>query len=492
MFLQYIGKSDVKLSGNLSGRSLLGQVMVLALWPFIQNLMATIVGFIDMMIAGRMVPGSVEELPADVDVASAMIEMMGPIIYIMWIMIILQASIANGAQALVARANGAKNRELAERAYGQSLLLGFIAGVITGSVVFLLKDFIITTANISENASILANQYIKFIVLSAPLSGSFLVSSSCLRASGDTLRPFFAMCFVNIINAAVSLLLVYGPGEIGGHGAKGIAIGTVVGWLSGLVIIHLMVRAKKRDYTVDDPMVLKIAFLRFESGLARRILKIALPNTFELLGMCLIHITGFIFIADIGLKYFETHGGITEGVVVGAHAIAIRVESFSFMPAFALGMASATLAGQYLGADSKLMAKRAVRFCCVIAITTMCTTGVIMYIFAEPIVRLLDVQGSEQGEIAVDIVRIFAFTQPLFAVTMIMKMSMRGAGATKTVMKVSYSSMIFVRLILLGIYVQREDATIQGAWLLMQLDMVIQAILCTYLHFKGKWLDAKV
>lgn len=439
-----------------------------------------------------MQPGMVNGVAEDVDVASAMIEMMGPIAYVIWLMMMLQGSIATGGQALVARANGAKNRDLAERGFGQSVILGFISGCIAGGLIYLCRDAIISVSNISDNAAIFAEQYISIVILSAPLSGVLLVTNSCLRASGDTVRPFYTMCVVNFVNAGASALLVYGPGSIGGHGAQGIAIGTVLGWLSGVVMIMWIIKGRDREYSMDENMVLKFAYIIPNWVLAKRILKISLPNSFELVGMCLIHSVGFILVSNIGERYVQKMGSAGEGAIVGAHAIAVRIESLSFMPAFALGMAAATLAGQYLGAESPNMAKKAVRFCCGVAVITMTTAGVIMYIFAEQIVGLLDVQGSMQGEFAVDLVRIFSFTQPLFAVAMVLKMSMRGVGATTSVMINAYASMILVRIIALGLYTMREDATIQGAWLIVQFDLLFQALVFTYLHFRGKWLKSKV
>lgn len=492
MFLKYKGRPEVELSGNLAGKSLFGQILTLALWPFIQNLMATTVGFVDLILAGRLGRGDVRGFEEVENVPQAMIEMMGPIAYVMWIMIVVQASIATGGQALVARANGAKDRELAERGFGQSVTLGFLSGCGVGLIIYLLRDFIIGISSLSEVAETFIFQYIGIIAFSAPLSGTLLVVNSCLRASGDTVRPFYAMCLVNGVNALVSYYLVYGPGSLGGHGAYGLAIGTVVGWAVGIGFIYWIIKGDNRVYSIDEPMVLKRWYLVFEKRLAWRVMSVALPNTLELLGMCIIHIIGFIMVGKIGLRLVEETGAVANGAVIGAHSMAIRVESFSFMPGFALGMAAATLAGQYLGAGSKTMAKKAVRVCCGIAFITMGAAGCVMFFCAERIVGVLDPNWSMQGELAVDIVRIFAFAQPFFAIAMVMKMSMRGAGATKIVMLSSFSSMFLIRICVLGGYVFYYKPTIQGAWFIMQIDLVIQAVLFLFLHYRGKWLNAQV
>lgn len=69
-----------QLVGQLGGKSLFGQVMALALWPFLQNLMGVGVGFTDMIIAGRI----------QVEDTKAIFDMMGASMYLVWLLMILQ------------------------------------------------------------------------------------------------------------------------------------------------------------------------------------------------------------------------------------------------------------------------------------------------------------------------------------------------------------------------------------------------------------------
>ena len=155
-------------------------------------------------------------------------------------------------------------------------------------------------------------------------------------------------------------------------------------------------------------------------------------------------------------------------------------------------MAASTLAGQYLGAESIQMAKHAIRFCWSVAIMVMTVAGILMYIFADPLVGLLMDGEGPQREVAVGIIHIFAFAQPLFATAMVMKMSMRGAGDTRTVMIFSFTVMILIRGGVLGFCSTLPNATIHGAWWIMSLDLFVQAIVFIILHFRGKWAQVKV
>jgi len=487
MFREQHRIPKVQLTGKLGGLSLPQQVAVLAFWPFVQNLMGFIVSFVDMMLAGRMERSHLTEsqlslLAEGTEVSRAMIEMMSPIMYIGWLLMILQGAVATGAQALIARATGARDRPLAEQGLGQSLVLGALAGVFAWALIWIFANPIVSAIGLSETAGGFAVEYMRVLAVSAPLSGILFVANAALRGSGDTLRPFIAMCVVNAVNIGMSCWFVYGMKM----GPAGLAWGTVLGWLAGVFMILWVMRPMRSDLDEhDQPLVLRARHLGFNAPVIKRIWRVAHPSATEVLGMWAIHAIGFRFVAAIT----DPRG---SEAVIGAHGLALRVESLSFMPGFALGMAASTLAGQYLGAKSEEMAKLAVRWCWMLGVVVMGSIGLGLVMFAEPLVALMAPDGGDQAAMAVEVVKICGFSQPLFATAMVMKMSMRGAGATRLVMIYSFSVMAVVRILVLGAAVHYFNATLLQAWLVMILDLTVQAAVFARLHFKGGWLKAKV
>lgn len=67
--------------------------------------------------------------------------------------------------------------------------------------------------------------------------------------------------------------------------------------------------------------------------------------------------------------------------VLGVHNIAVRIESLSFLPGFAIGMAASTLVGQYLGARNALMARITIWKCMRYAVIFMTGLGVLFSAF---------------------------------------------------------------------------------------------------------------
>jgi Na+-driven multidrug efflux pump len=212
-----------------------------------------------------------------------------------------------------------------------------------------------------------------------------------------------------------------------------------------------------------------------------RIIRVGVPQAVEISGMWLIHAWGIRMIAGLGISG-----------ALGAHILAVRVESMSFLPGFAIATAAAALAGQYLGAGSPTQAVRAVRVSWRWAVMLMSAMGVGFFLFREPLIGLLAPDSELHLRLATPLLMVCAFTQPLFATCIVLKTAMRGAGATRTVMRWSYGSMLTFRVALLWIAVEHWGVGLTGVWIVFAGDMLAQAVMFTWLHFRGNWLKAKV
>ena len=101
-------------------------------------------------------------------------------------------------------------------------------------------------------------------------------------------------------------------------------------------------------------------------------------------------------------------------------------------------------------------------------------------------------KGELHLRLAAPLLVVCALTQPFFATCIIMKTSMRGAGATPIVMRWSFTSMLFYRVFVLWMLPHFMQVTLTTVWIVFGMDLLTQAAVFTRLHFKGKWLDAHV
>lgn len=458
------------LSGRLGSLSLARQVAFLAVWPLLENALAFFVGVTDIMVSSRMAEG---------ETRVAILDAMGLGGYVGWFFNILQGAVAVGVMALVSRSVGARDYRLASRGLGQGLWLGLAAGC--GSLLLLQcgSGLLIRKMELSPQAAEFASQYLTTLAWSGPFSGAMMALNAALRGSGDTRTPFFSMIVVNVVNVTLSILFVFGPAPFGGHGVAGIAWGTVCGWVAGLLSVTVVLARRKG---LDDAALRWTReALSWHRETMARIVRVGIPQSMEVAGMWMIHYFGIQTISKLPM-----HGSL------GAHMIAIRVESMSFMPGFAIATAAAALTGQYLGAGSKEMAVRAVRFCWKLNIAIMSFLGLCFVFFRESLVGILAGGSEEHLHMATPLLVVCAFSQPAFATCILLKTTMRGAGATPLVMKWAFSIMVFFRIGVLWYFKSRGDLTLVGVWTIFAIDLTVQALVFSWLHFRGKWLDARV
>lgn len=454
------------LGGRLAGKSLAGQVAVLAVWPLLEQVLAFCVGMTDLVISGRMAEGG-ERV--------AVLDAMGLGAYVAWFFNILQAAVATGVMAVVARAVGGKDQGLAERGLGQGMWLGLAAGLASFALLWGAIPLLIGWVGLDPDAARHAEDYLRVLAFSAPFSGVMMAVNAALRGAGDTRTPFVGMVVVNGVNMMVSWVLVFGPGRWGGHGVEGIAAGTVIGWAAGLLVVAGMLGVTKGELGWTS------TGLKFCKRTMIRILRVGAPQSLEIAGMWGIHAYGIRVISRLPV----------EGAL-GAHILGIRMESMSFLPGFAIATAAAALAGQYLGAGSREMAVRAVQLCWKVAVVTMGAMGVVFVLFGDRLIGAIAPDSALHVRLAAPLLLVCALSQPFFATCIVLKTSMRGAGATALVIRWALGSMFFYRVGVLAVLSHLGWLSLRGVWIVFALDLVTQAVIFTRLHFKGKWLDARV
>ncbi|WP_193214396.1 MATE family efflux transporter [Luteolibacter marinus] len=457
---------EMMLGGRLAGLSLPRQVAVLAVWPLLEQVLAFCVGFTDLLISGRI---------GEVSDRVAILDAMGLGGYVGWFFNILQGAVATGVMALVSRATGAGDPKLANRGLGQGVWLGTAAGVISLLVLQAGIPQLVRAIGLSPEAAGYATIYLRWLALSAPFGGAMFAINAALRGAGDTRTPFIGMCVVNGVNMVVSGLLALGPEPFGGHGIAGIAIGTISGWMAGLLTVGVLLARKHGvlRWTLEG--------LRAHRETMARILRVGAPQALEIAFMWGIHAYGIHVIATLP----------GEGNL-GAHILAIRVESMSFLPGWAIATAGAALVGQYLGAGSREMAVRSVRLCWKVAAALMMGMGLVFVFGRDQLIALMAPGSGLHQQLASPLVLICAVAQPFFATCIILKTSMRGAGATGIVMRWSFGSMIFYRIGVLWFFNDRDWFDLRVVWVVFALDLLTQAMVFAWVHFRGKWLDAKV
>ena len=464
---------EAVLEGRLAEMSLLRQVAVLAVWPFFELLLNSLVGVVDTALAGRL--------------NAVALDAIGVAAYIGWLIGMLHTSLGVGAGALISRKIGGRKRTQADAALGQALILALIWGAITAAVIAAGAPWIAAIFSLPEATHELAVTYLRVVAVGAAAGGVMVVGNACLRAAGDTRTPFLLMVLVNVVNAAMSLLFTFGPAPWGGWGVAGIAAGTAVAWFVGAaLVVATLLRGGFRSVG-KVPLRLRLRWLKLRWRLGRRIVRVGLPSLIESSGMW---VGNAIIGGFVGILIART---ATDGLM-GAHIIGIRIESLSFLPGAAIGMAAATLMGQYLGAGRPDLAKRAVGLCWGIGVGIMSVMGVLFLLIPGWFAALLAPGEAMAGvrEMAVPLLRICGPIQVFFGTYLILSQALRGAGDTRGPMMITYASTFLVRLPAAYLLALPLGFGLTGMWFGLCGELVVRGLLYVWRFRAGRWQTIKV
>lgn len=462
------------LSGRLAGLSLNQQILMLAIWPFMQQLLSWLVSFVDTAVAGHL----------DAQSTSA-IAVAG---YINWFMGLMVMGIGAGGAALIARAIGGGHKGLANAGVGQSLLLGSMVGVFVGLLVFAAARPIGLAAGLSSQTLELCTQYLWITAAGVPVAAVLFVSASCMTAAGDTRNPFFIMVAMNVVNLIATLTLALDKLPIVqdqfelrglGLGVVGIALGTIIGWTVGAVLMVLVMLRPGGAIRLHPHRLLP------HWHTVRRIWRVAYPNLLDRGGHWL---GNWIVIMIVG---FIGASSAIGDAVQGAHIIAIRIEAISFLPALAFAAAAGTLTGQYLGAHDPAMARAAARQCWLLGAGIMTCLGLVFITVPDALVRILT---DEQVflETSPDLVRICGFVQFFFGSALVLQGAMRGAGDTRVPAILSNALTWGLRLPLAFLLGYVLDLGLTGIWFALCGELLVRGIVFIVRYTRDGWLRVEV
>lgn len=469
-------------SGKLAGRSLASAILILAAPVFLDQLLSATVGLADKVLTGALPNGS-----------TAALDGVGAGSYVGWFLGIAISSVGIGSLAIIARSLGRGDVREAALGLGQAMLAAVVWGISLGILLFAGAPWLASVAGLSADATVACVSYVRSIALGVPGLAVLLVGIMSLHGAGEAVRPFFVMLAVNLINIVVSWFLsgarftwfgldLQSPGHFG---VAGIGLGTAIAQILGaLLIVSLMLRGVK-------DLRLERWALRPRIPMLQRILRVGLPAFIDGLGMWLGNIVVIGIVGKIAAAEGAARGEPPVVGLLGAHIIAIQWEAFSFLPGFAMGTAAAALVGQYLGAGNVRMATRSVWACTGIAAVFMTVAGTAFLFAGEFLTRQIS-RDPLHLELVPQLLFIAGFVQANFALAMVLREAMRGAGDTRWAMAINWFSTFALRVPFCYLIGYVFDHGLVGVWLVLCGEIVARSLLLLARFLHGGWKRIEV
>lgn len=430
-------------------------------WPtMLEELLQTAVQYIDTAMVGSL--GT--QATAAVGSTSTVNWLIGSTI----------SAVGVGFLSYVSRACGAGDTKRAGRAASQAVLAVLVCGVFFTALTLGLSRYIPIWMQVAPSIQSLASQY--FFILYTPMlfRSASIIFGTLLRSAGDTKTPMRVGLLVNVTNVILNFLLIYptrqiwgitifgaGWGVLGAAAASAIAF-TLGGICIAIAVWRLPIVSPKRQSLKPDWEVLKPC------------LKVALPNGLQRFGTSLGYVAFAAMINSLG------------DVATAAHTIANTVESAFYIPGYGMMTASATLAGNALGANDNRRIHDLARMIIFIEVSLMLVSESLLFIFAPNMMSLFSKDMAVIG-LGTVVLRMVAVSEPFYGVSIVIEGMMQGMGNTVLPFLFSISGMWGIRIIGTFICTQLLGMGLVSAWACMIAHNLMLFVMFLICYKTGKW-----
>jgi putative MATE family efflux protein len=326
--------------------------------------------------------------------------------------------------------------------------------------------------NIESDVMDAASVYFLFTGLSYPFLALNNANAALFRAAGNSKVPMSIAILVNIINIAGNAFFIY----VLKIGVLGAALSTFLSRIIAAVITTVMLVRSR----VSPISLFGLHHVRIVRPMIKNILNVGIPSGLE----------SSMFM--IGKLLTQRIFAIFGTAAIAANAIASIINSFSFMPGTAFGMALLTIVGQCIGAGDYRSVKKQVFKVMKIAYISLFVISSVTYVFMEPLIGLFNL-SPEAHVMTRSILRVHCISMGLgWAMSFVLPNALRAAGDARYVMMIAAVSMWAVRVCSSYFFAFVVGLGPLGVWVAMGADFFVRGF-CYFMRWhRGKWQEKRV
>ncbi|EWG10041.1 MATE family efflux transporter [Cytobacillus firmus] len=445
--------TDAKLKNVQSNKDRLRIITVLAIPAVIENFFQTILGFVDTYFVSKL--------------GLAAVSAVGVTNAVLAIYFALFMAIGVAANVRIANFLGANLPEKARHISQQSVVLAILFGLLTGVITLFFAEPLLKLMGIEADVLEAGSLYFRIVGIPSIFMSLMFVLSAILRGAGDTKTPMKVSIMINIINAVLDYVLIFGFLFIPEMGIAGAALATVFARVFGsAALLYYLNRSKllafRRDYWKLD----KVHLLELTT--------LGAPAAGERLVMRAGQIVYFGFVVALGTNAFA------------AHQIAGNIEVFSYMIGYGFATAATILVGQQIGAGNLDEARRYAKLTAVLTLASMSVLGAMLFFLGDWAGRFFTEDQDVIGNIGTAL-KISGVFQPFLAVLMVLTGAFQGANNTKFPMYLTAIGMWAVRTLLVYILGIKLGWGLAGVWIAIGIDIAFRAVVLVIQFQRGKW-----
>lgn len=430
-------------------------VMQLSTPAILAQLTTTMMQYIDASMVGSM--------GAEASAAIGLVETTT------WLLGSICSAAAAGFYVQVSHQLGANDGSRARDTLRQGIVSVLVVSMALGMAALAVSPFLPQWLGGNADINATASAYFAIIAAALPAFQFSMFGSGMLRSSGNMVLPSIMSVVMMSLDVVFNFFLIFPtrvvdvlgtaitvPGA--GLSVQGAAIGTVSAELVAAAVTmyllcfrrgELSLRHRRGSFRPTRSVVGKAFRIGFPMGLQQGI-------------MCSAYVATTLIIAPLGT------------FAIAANSFGIIVESLCYMPGYGISDAATTLVGQSLGAGRHDLMKRFAWLAVLLGMGVMAVMGVVMYVGA-PFAMGIMTPVAEVRALGVEVLRIEAFAEPMFAAAIVSYGVFVGAAQTLVPSIMNLASMWGVRIVLAALLA--PSMGLRGVWLAMCIELCFRGFI---------------
>ncbi len=347
-----------------------------------------------------------------------------------------------GANIVVAREIGARDREKTQNAVHTSLIMAVIFGAAGMLLGLLISLPIMQLMGNTGRLLTLSVRYTCLYFAGVPFLALTNYLMAIFRAKGDAKTPLIVLTFAGLLNVGMNFFFVL----VCNMSVEGVALATALSNAASTVVLLIKLQADKDDTTFSWKR-LKIDRAAFRDIVVNGVPAGIQGALFSLSNM-------FIQSSIVRMDKLLKPTGIEDTPVVNGNAAATNLEGFVYTAMNAVYQGAITVTSQNVGAQKHHRVRRILYVCLGIVTAIGMSLSAVVYLLKEPLLNLYNVRIGEEGSIdalayaaAVTRFKYLCLTYFLCGVMDVCSGVLRGLGRAMTSMVISLVGACLLRLV---------------------------------------------
>lgn len=314
--------------------------------------------------------------------------------------------LAVGAASYISRLLGARKEERASRVFSVAFFSAMAFGAVVMALGLAFLHPMLRLLGATATCEQYAAEYASYVLLAAPFMAANFVMNQCLRAEGSAMLSMIGMGFGGILNCFLDPLFIFWLDM----GVAGASIATAISKLVSFAIL-IFPYLTRRSLLRLSPRLFQP-----DGAIVGQIVSVGSSSLFR---------NGLAVISAIVLNRIA--GGISDSVLAGI-GVSTKVMMFPFGVILGFGTGFQPVAGFNWGAKRFDRVEESYRFAARAAVAGAAVMGVLLAVFAEPLITLFAKTDPEMQAVGALAIRLQCLALPAHSWVAVVNMLCAGLG----------------------------------------------------------------